>query len=130
MGQSVRRHGPSSSRGRMAAEGYSLRMMVMDADNEITNRELARRLESFALDVRGDLAEITRRLDLYVLREVYAAEQKATETRISNLERRWHDADEQRRSDRRWLIAGVILPLMSLLAMVLIGVIQGVVQSS
>lgn len=91
---------------------------------EITNAELARRLESFALDVRGDLAEITRRLDLYVLREVYAAEQKAIDNRILSLESRWRDADDQRRSDRRWLIAGVILPLMSLLAMVLVGVLQ------
>lgn len=96
----------------------------MDADHEITNRELARRLESFALDVRSDLAEITRRLDLYVLREVYAAEQKSVDTRIANLENRWREADDQRRSDRRWLIAGVVLPLMSLLAMVLIGVLQ------
>lgn len=91
---------------------------------EITNAEIVRWLESFALDVRSDLAEITRRLDLYVLREVYAAEQKSIESRIYNLELRWKDADDQRRSDRRWLIAGVILPLMSLLAMVLVGFIQ------
>lgn len=91
---------------------------------EPTNAEIVRRLESFVLDVRNDLAEITRRLDLYVLREVYAAEQKSIESRIHNLESRWREADDQRRSDRRWLIAGVILPLMSLLAMVLIGVMQ------
>ena len=98
--------------------------VLMATDEEITNRELARRIESFVLDVRGDLAEITRRLDLYVLREVYAAEQKSVDARIGNLESRWREADDQRRSDRRWLIAGVILPLMSLLAMVLIGVLQ------
>lgn len=91
---------------------------------EVTNAEIARRLESFVTDVRGDLSEITRRLDLYVLREVYSAEQKSIETRIFNLESRWREADDQRRADRRWLIAGVILPLMSLLAMVLIGVFQ------
>lgn len=96
----------------------------MPPDENITNAEIVRRLETFALDVRGDLAEITRRLDLYVLREVYAAEQKSIETRIYSLELRWREADEQRRSDRRWLIAGVVLPLMSLLAMVLIGVYQ------
>lgn len=96
----------------------------MSADENITNAELARRLETVALDVRSDLAEITRRLDLYVLREVYAAEQKSIEARIYNLESRWREADDQRRSDRRWLVAGVILPLMSLLAMVLIGFIQ------
>jgi hypothetical protein len=93
-------------------------------EDNVTNNELARRLESINIDVRGDLAEITRRLDLYVLREVYAAEQKSIESRIYNLELRWREADDQRRSDRRWLVAGVILPLMSLLAMVLIGFLQ------
>lgn len=97
-------------------------------DENITNAEIVRRLESFALDVRNDLAEITRRLDLYVLREVYAAEQKSIDSRISNLELRWREADDQRRSDRRWLIAGVILPLMSLLAMVLVGVLQSTLK--
>lgn len=93
------------------------------SEQEMTLAELARRLDLVAVDVRADLGEITRRLDLYVLREVYAAEQKATESRILNLELRWREADDQRRSDRRWLIAGVILPLMSLLAMVLIAIL-------
>lgn len=96
----------------------------MTNNDEMSIAELARRLDNVALDVRADLAEITRRLDLYVLREVYAAEQKSIDSRIVNLEMRWREADEQRRSDRRWLIAGVILPLMSLLAMVLIGVLN------
>lgn len=97
-------------------------------NEEMTIAELARRLDNVALDVRADLAEITRRLDLYVLREVYAAEQKSIDSRISNLELRWREADDQRRSDRRWLIAGVILPLMSLLAMVLVGVLQSTLK--
>lgn len=90
--------------------------------DEITNAELARRLESFALDVRSDIAEVTRRLDLYVLREVYAAEQKSVDTRLSTMERQLQASEEQRRALVRWVISAVIIPTVALIVTIVLNV--------
>ena len=86
--------------------------------DDITNAELARRLEQFRRDVHEDLADIGRRMDAYVLREVYQAERLAMETRITVLEGRVRDGEEQRRGMTRWLISAVVIPTVVLIVTV------------
>ncbi|MGN9802076.1 hypothetical protein [Micromonospora sp. L32] len=94
------------------------------AGDDITNAELARRLDSFRRDVHDDLADISRRMDAYVLREVYQAERVTTETRIAVLERRVEQGDEQRRAMTRWLISAVIIPVVAVVVTVFLN-LQG-----
>ncbi|SCL43142.1 hypothetical protein GA0074692_6782 [Micromonospora pallida] len=117
--------------------------------DEITNAELARRLDSMRRDVHDDLTAIHRRLDSYVLREVYQAEQKGQETRMLVMERelaglrtaidaaeekraadRKSDdekrtterkaADDKRTADRRFMVAMVGLPVLALIVQILL----------
>ncbi|MEU8329810.1 hypothetical protein [Micromonospora sp. NPDC048839] len=88
--------------------------------DDITNAELARRLDAFRRDVHDDLSDISRRMDAYVLREVYQAERLADQTRIGVLERRVDQGDEQRRAQSRWLISAVIIPTVALVATVVL----------
>lgn len=83
--------------------------------DDITNAELARRLDAFRRDVHDDLAEIGRRMDSYVLREVYAAERLADQGRIGVLESRVKDGEDQRRTLTRWLITSVVFPSVLLI---------------
>ncbi|WP_330438827.1 hypothetical protein OHB44_28050 [Micromonospora sp. NBC_00821] len=83
--------------------------------DDITNAELARRLDSMRRDFHDDFAEISRRMDSYVLREVYAAERLAMETRVGVLEARVKDGEEQRRTLTRWLISAVVFPCAALI---------------
>ena len=92
--------------------------------DDITNAELARRLDQMRRDVHDDLTDISRRLDAYVLREVYQAERLATETRISVLEGRVRDGEEQRRGMTRWLISAVVIPTVALIVTVILN-LQG-----
>lgn len=84
------------------------------AGDDITNAELARRLDSMRRDFHDDITEISRRMDSYVLREVYAAERLAMETRIGVLEARVKDGEEQRRTLIRWFITAIVFPCVSL----------------
>ena len=94
------------------------------AGDDITNAELARRLDQFGRDVREDLADLSRRMDAYVLREVYQAERLAMETRITVLEGRVRDGEEQRRGMTRWLISAVVIPAVALVVTIILN-LQG-----
>lgn len=94
-------------------------------NDEVTNAELARRFDAFATDIRSDLTEISRRLDLYVLREVYAAEQKTAEIRLSAMEARMKETDEQRRVERRWFWSAIVIPLGTLVVTVILNLQSG-----
>lgn len=76
--------------------------MVVD---DVTNAELARRLDRFAADIHADLADVQRRLDAYVLREVHDAQQARQDDRMTRIERGMEDL----RSFARWLIGGPVL---------------------
>lgn len=88
--------------------------------DDITNAELARRLESFRRDVHDDLADIGRRMDSYVLREVYQAERSAMETRIGVLEARIKDGEDQRRTQSRWLLGTIAMPIVTLIVTIIL----------
>lgn len=88
--------------------------------DEVSNAELDRRLASFQRDVRQDFAEIFRRMDTYVLREVYQAEKGRLEDRIAALERQAKEGEDTRRSDRKWLISAVLIPVAVVLVQIIL----------
>lgn len=108
----------------------------MAAGDEVSNAELARRLDSFSREVHTDLAELIRRLDAYVLREVYAADQRRREDQIVALEKQISDeralreaavtterqareqSQERLRITVRWLVSALILPIGVLLVQI------------
>lgn len=105
------------------------RGVLVTNNHEVTNAELGRRLEALAKEVHADLGEILRRMDAYVLREVYAADQRRREDQIQALDKRLDDeralretavaterrareqAQERMRTTVRWLISALILPV-------------------
>ena len=91
----------------------------MPAD-EITNAELARRLDDFRRDIREDLAEIKLRQDQYVLREVYHADQRALLAKVDGLDRRQDATEEQARTARRWLVSAIVMPAIVLVVQVIL----------
>jgi hypothetical protein len=92
--------------------------------DEVTNAELARRLEDFGRIVHKDLSEISRRLDQYVLEAVYRAEMGGRDRRLDELERAVKAAEEQRRTLTRWVISAVVVPAVVLLVQILLA-LQG-----
>jgi hypothetical protein len=95
--------------------------------DEITNAELARRLDSFHRDVQDDLANLNRRLDAFVLREVYAADRTLTETRLTSLDARIADekrarelAEERQRVSVRWWWSAVLIPIIALITSIVL----------
>lgn len=92
--------------------------------DEVTNAELARRLDDFRRNVHDDLGDISRRLDQYVLQAVYNAEMLGRDARVAALEQRVKDGEEQRRQLARWLIGAIVVPAVVLLAQVVLA-LQG-----
>jgi ribosomal protein S28E/S33 len=84
--------------------------------DEVTNAELARRLER----VHDDISGISHRLDQYVLREVYRAEMEGRDTRLGALEQRVREGEDQRRALVRWVIGAVVVPTVVLLAQIVL----------
>lgn len=87
----------------------------MPINGEVTNAELARRLDGFSRDVHNDLAEIMRRMDSYVLREVYASDQQRREDQVQTVNREL----ERMRGQVRWLWSAVVMPVAALVISVL-----------
>lgn len=92
--------------------------------DEVSNAELARRLGQLADDVRGDFAEVFRRMDSYVLREVYAAEKDGRDRRIDALEQKVREAEDQRRALVRWVVGAILVPAVVLVVQVVLA-LQG-----
>lgn len=93
--------------------------------DEISSSELGRRLDDLSRDMKEDLAEILRRQDAYVLREVYAVERRASDARLDHLERQIQNAEEQRKQLFRWVISAVIVPTVALIVTVVLNVQGG-----
>lgn len=101
--------------------------------HDVSMAELARRMDDLSKGVREDLGEIIRRMDGFVLREVYASDARATVERLNAMDRAMleHRTNAERRADAqdrrmdaqeaarkslaRWLISAVFLPLLGLL---------------
>ena len=92
--------------------------------DEVSNAELARRLDDFRRNVHDDLSDISRRLDQYLLQAVYHAEMQGRDARVAALEQRVKDGEEQRRQLARWLIGAIVVPAVVLLAQIVLA-LQG-----
>lgn len=92
--------------------------------DEITNAELARRLDAMHRDVHDDLGEIRRQLAQYVLQAVYAADMAGRDRRIEALERDVKAAEEQRRMLVRWVVSALVVPAVVLVVQVVLA-LQG-----
>lgn len=82
----------------------------MPGTGEVTNAELARRLDSLSQRIHNDLTQIASRMDAYVLREVYASDQNRREDQIQGL----RGELERMRGQVRWLWSAVIMPVAAL----------------
>jgi heme exporter protein D len=89
-------------------------------NGEITNSELARRIDAMARDMREDMKDISTRLDQHVLRAVYLAEQSARDARLNGLEVRAKESEELRRSLVRYVWGSVAIPLAALIMAVVL----------
>lgn len=92
--------------------------------DEITNAELARRLDDFRSNIHDDLSDIKRQLAQYVLEAVYRAEMAGRDRRMDALEQRVKDGEEQRRTLVRWLIGAIVVPAVVLLVQIILA-LQG-----
>ncbi|MGX1668630.1 hypothetical protein [Streptomyces sp. NPDC055400] len=104
--------------------------MSVPPSAEPTLWELHRAVSQLREDLRGDLAQLAARLDQVVTQDVYRADQRAVDQRISQIEaglaglRSEHDqsldrAEQQRREDqvqaaatRRLVISSFVAPLL------------------
>lgn len=99
-------------------EGPSVNREVTVPYSEVTNAELARRLDTFSREIQGDLGEIIRRMDSYVLREVYQSDQRRRDDQVTALtaqlatERAERVAELERlRNNVRWWWTAVVVPI-------------------
>lgn len=73
--------------------------------------EIARRLDDMSQSMRDDFGEIKRRMDSYVLREVYTADSRAIQAQLSDLRTQMHAEAAARRVQVRWVWGSVIIPI-------------------
>lgn len=102
--------------------------------DDISLAELGRRIDAMAHDVREDISGLNARLEQYVLQRVYAAEQTTLQLRISQLELRVKEgedqrrverdkAEEQRRATSRWIVAAIAVPVLTTITGILFQVV-------
>ncbi|MEU5434521.1 hypothetical protein AB0G73_14260 [Streptomyces sp. NPDC020719] len=109
--------------------------MSVPPGSEPTLWELHRAVSQLREDLRGDLAQLATRLDQVVTQDVYRADQRAIEQRITRVEAGLVDlrgeceqvaerGEQQRREDQAQVAATRRLVLSSFVAPVLVMVVQ------
>jgi competence protein ComGF len=71
-------------------------------------------------DLREDIAQLRSALERVVPRELYDVKHEALKQRVELLEKARERDAEQRRSDRRWLIGVVAVPIIITVVQILI----------
>jgi hypothetical protein len=90
--------------------------------DEPTLGEIGRRLDERFTDVRGDLADLGRRIDGKVDQRVYQIQYDALVARVRAIEElRVQDANRIA-ATRRWLIGAVVVPIVAVLLPLLLTV--------
>lgn len=82
-------------------------------------------MEQRFADLKEDLVEVTARLDRKVDMQIYNLRHEALTARVATLETLRDKDTEKIIATRRWLIASVIVPLISILLPVIILLVQG-----
>lgn len=91
---------------------------------EVSNAELARRLDDLASSFREDFAEIRQSHASFVLREVYDAKNAALTARVAEIQAQQEREASERKTDRRWAIGSIVIPVV-ILAYQIISNLQG-----
>lgn len=101
-------------------------------DDNVSLGELGRRLEAMRVDIKDDIHDLANRLDAKVSleryqleREAHAREVREVTSRVERLEQARQDDAKQRANERRWLLAGLVFPIVT----AVVGVVAMVVAS-
>lgn len=86
----------------------------------MADEAIGREIRQLRTDLKEDLGEIKASLGALLPREVYNAEHSALVRRIDVLERDVERAETERVTARRWVIASVALPLVSVAVMIVL----------
>ena len=81
-------------------------------DDQVSNAELARRLQDLTDMLREDIAEIRQAHASFVVKEVYEARHERVRAEVSDLGKRMDQEAEQRRTLSRWVVGSVVLPII------------------
>ncbi|MEU5156735.1 hypothetical protein [Glycomyces sp. NPDC021274] len=88
----------------------------------MADEALGREIRQLRGDLKEDLGEIKAQLGALLPREVYTANHEALKHRVSTLEAELKRAESERVNARRWAIASVVLPVVSLTVMIILAV--------
>lgn len=88
----------------------------------MADEALGREIRQLRGDLKEDLGEIKAQLGALLPREVYTANHEALKHRVSTLETELKRAESERVNARRWAIASVVLPVVSLTVMIILAV--------
>lgn len=88
----------------------------------MTDEAIGREIRQLRDDTRSGLAKIEAGLDKLLPREVYAANHDALVRRVEVLERDAERAEAERVAARRWVIACVVLPLVTMAVTIVLNV--------
>lgn len=73
---------------------------------------IARELSQLRADMHDDFADVKAKIAELVRADVYELQRSALDRRITALETQRAEDARQRRSDRRWLIGVVVVPVV------------------
>jgi hypothetical protein len=88
----------------------------------VADEAIAREIGQLREDNRTGLAKIEAGLEKLLPREVYLARHDALVRRVEVLEREQERAETERTNNRRWFIASVVVPLVSMAVMIILAV--------
>jgi len=88
---------------------------VADEATRVQIRELRAEFKEGLVDIKTGLGAL-------LPREVYSANHEALKHRVEVLEREQERAEAERTNNRRWFIASVVVPLVSMAVMIILAV--------
>lgn len=88
----------------------------------MTDEAIGREIRQLRTDLKEDLGDIKAELGKLLPREVYSAEHGALKHRVEVMEREQERAEAERTANRRWFIASVVVPLVSMAVMIILAV--------
>jgi ABC-type transport system involved in cytochrome bd biosynthesis fused ATPase/permease subunit len=90
-------------------------VIVADEATRVQIRELRAEFKEGLVDIKTGLGAL-------LPREVYSANHEALKHRVEVLEREQERAEAERTNNRRWFIASVVVPLVSMAVMIILAV--------
>jgi len=88
----------------------------------VTDDAIGREIRQLRDDTKSGLGDIKAELSKLLPREVYEAKHDSLVRRVDTLEKEAERAETERITARRWVIACVVLPLVSMAVMIVLAV--------